>query len=388
MRLNILDSTRGIFAVMVVFLHMTNQSHILYFRFIRNSDIFVEFFFVLSGFVIALSADGRVGDVRTAAAFLIRRIGRIAPLNIAMLTAFVFMILVKSAARHSGVFSAAENYKSSEIIPFIIENALLVQNFRNETVVWLNFPSWSISAELWAYVLFAVFCIAPQRYFPWLAAVALSLSFLVLQQVFDPGFGHFTDMGLYRGICHFFVGYFAYLVWKRVEKKHLPAASFVEIALVISIILTTILSDIYAVNTFAPLIFAIAIIVFSFQSGFISRILRGRFFRDLGDWSYSIYMVHAFVLSVSGVIVRVLERELHASFYSPSGIDSVKAMLIDFGNPYAMDIFSVFLVVVVILISRVTYRFIELPGRAYFKTLSNRLLIFWQKQQTSVLGFR
>lgn len=53
-RFEVLDIFRGIFASMVVFFHMCGFSNtiILNNSFILNSDLFVDFFFVLSGFVI------------------------------------------------------------------------------------------------------------------------------------------------------------------------------------------------------------------------------------------------------------------------------------------------------------------------------------------------
>ncbi len=54
-RFETLDSLRGICAIFVVFFHMNIVGAFTELSFFRNSSIFVEFFFVLSGFVLAHS---------------------------------------------------------------------------------------------------------------------------------------------------------------------------------------------------------------------------------------------------------------------------------------------------------------------------------------------
>ena len=52
-RFEVLDAFRGICAVAVVIFHMHLVGSITELSFFRGSSIFVEFFFVLSGFVLA-----------------------------------------------------------------------------------------------------------------------------------------------------------------------------------------------------------------------------------------------------------------------------------------------------------------------------------------------
>ena len=55
MRLVALDSLRGLCALMVALMHINSISHISESTLVRQSWLFVDFFFVLSGFVIAHS---------------------------------------------------------------------------------------------------------------------------------------------------------------------------------------------------------------------------------------------------------------------------------------------------------------------------------------------
>jgi len=52
-RFTALDGWRGIAACMVVLFHVRAPSHVSELALVRNSFLFVDFFFVLSGFVIA-----------------------------------------------------------------------------------------------------------------------------------------------------------------------------------------------------------------------------------------------------------------------------------------------------------------------------------------------
>jgi peptidoglycan/LPS O-acetylase OafA/YrhL len=74
---------------MVVFFHLADfaDTPLLNNDFVRNSDMFVDFFFVLSGFVIAYNYQtfAKTEEIGT---FLQKRLYRIYPLHLLMLLAF------------------------------------------------------------------------------------------------------------------------------------------------------------------------------------------------------------------------------------------------------------------------------------------------------------
>jgi len=365
MRLSVLDSLRGIFALMIVFLHIPMQSHFFYMDFVRNSGTFVEFFFVLSGFVISLSYMGKVGQRHALPEFMIRRTGRLWPLHMATLAGFVLLILIKALADMLGIFSADVLYSGPAITIFTIENIFLVHAFRSETVLWLNFPSWSISAEFWAYALFGLICLTSVRAIPWLAGLVAIAAFAVLRGWIDPGFGYFIGYGLWRGICFFMVGHLCYLVWLRIRHLRLPAATFAECAVVALIIVQTIHLDIPVVEILTPLTFALAILVFTFEGGMVSRILLFGPIRTLGERSYSIYMIHVLVLAVLGLLLRMIERLMGLSLQSANRSGEEAPKLVDFGSLWIMDIATLMLVAVVVWLAGFTYRWVEMPGQAW-----------------------
>lgn len=55
-----LDALRGIFATMIVFYHMQEYSIVVNNFFINKSLVFVDYFFVLSGFVIYHNYQDRI----------------------------------------------------------------------------------------------------------------------------------------------------------------------------------------------------------------------------------------------------------------------------------------------------------------------------------------
>src|SRR5258708_20049 len=85
------DSWRGIAALLVAIFHLNVYSAIYSLDFIRNAYLFVDFFFVLSGFVITHSYAGRLGTLEGLGTFAIRRLGPLWPLHAVVLLAFVIV---------------------------------------------------------------------------------------------------------------------------------------------------------------------------------------------------------------------------------------------------------------------------------------------------------
>ncbi len=120
---------------------------------LRRGYLGVDLFFVLSGFVISMvygrwfgaAIAGQAWAARVGA-FLMRRVARIWPLHVV-----VALVLIGLAAADSHGFS----------VRFSLANLLLVQGWGISGEV--NAPAWSISAELFAYLLFPVLAPAVLR---------------------------------------------------------------------------------------------------------------------------------------------------------------------------------------------------------------------------------
>lgn len=93
-RYEALDSLRGICALLVCLFHFRANSPLISMAFVRGSWLFVDFFFVLSGFVIAANYRQRLINGGFLRGFVILRFGRVYPLHLVMLLAYIAMELV------------------------------------------------------------------------------------------------------------------------------------------------------------------------------------------------------------------------------------------------------------------------------------------------------
>lgn len=103
--------------------------------FINNGARGVDFFFILSGFVILHVYDGEFSRQR----FLVKRFARIYPLHAVMTLLFVAFAVL-----------------GSNPIEGFWQSVLLLHAFDTTDGLVLNGPSWTLSAEMFAYVLFAL----------------------------------------------------------------------------------------------------------------------------------------------------------------------------------------------------------------------------------------
>src|SRR5258708_20052461 len=80
-----LDSLRGVAATLVVFFHVSWNNRITGFHFFQQAFLFVDLFFILSGFIIATVYGRRIRTSPDAISFMILRFFRLYPLHFATL---------------------------------------------------------------------------------------------------------------------------------------------------------------------------------------------------------------------------------------------------------------------------------------------------------------
>ncbi len=126
-------------------------------RLLGKGYLGVDFFFVLSGFVLAhvYGREFSAGTYRHSR-FLVKRIARVYPMHIVMLAFFVVLALVAPAI--GLVLDSAERYDFSQILAQVFLVHAWVST--GET---FNYPSWSISAEFFAYLSFPVVMLLANR---------------------------------------------------------------------------------------------------------------------------------------------------------------------------------------------------------------------------------
>lgn len=153
-RFEALDAFRGICALSVVVFHMHLTGSITELSFFRGSAIFVEFFFVLSGFVLAHGYAYK--ENLKFFTFMKFRFFRLYPLHLFMFFVMFTLEIGKLLAyKYGGFVFNNLPFTNSFAIQEIIPNLLLIQSWTPYTdPLTFNFPSWSISIEFYMYALF------------------------------------------------------------------------------------------------------------------------------------------------------------------------------------------------------------------------------------------
>jgi peptidoglycan/LPS O-acetylase OafA/YrhL len=215
--LRALTSARGIAAWMVVLYHIRLSVAGMpeaWVHVFAKGYLAVDFFFLLSGFVIWLSWGQRLreGGWREVPRFWQKRIARIWPLHLFVLGGAIVLALALTAARRH---DPAE-FPFGEL-PFHI---LLLQNWGFTPKLTWNDPAWSISCELAAYLAFPLLVRAVDwRTLPsWLVASAAAAFLVMLAAVMagEPTLGHdITRFGLVRCLAEFAAGSAICALWLR-----------------------------------------------------------------------------------------------------------------------------------------------------------------------------
>ncbi|TRC80955.1 acyltransferase [Mesorhizobium sp. WSM4307] len=379
-RFQVLDSWRGICALLVALFHFPTASAISQSAFIGSSYLFVDFFFVLSGFVIAGSYADRLSQPAEVARFALVRFGRIYPLHLIMLAAFAgFELLRLMLPQLHG--TGAAPFTGGFDLKSLLANLLLLQGMGFEDHLTWNAPSWSISAEFFAYLLFAgVVFIAGARAWIWLVAAAITAPLFLLGFSIHHHMDVSYDFGFIRCLYGFSLG--ALLAWfqhdsiagaRQLLARSGPRLSWTlaEIVMVAVIVLFVSLAGSNDFGIAAPLVFALALFLFAHEGGWISALLRAPFMLTLGALSYSIYMVHIFVQARLINVAGLVEHKLGLGLVGDIVLRGSPAT--GFGTGWAGTVAIVVMLVATIAASWITWRFIEIPAMTRFRRLSKRI---------------
>lgn len=367
---------------MVVIYHFSFlvNAEMLHNRLLSNAYLFVDFFFVLSGFVVCHAYRNRLASGRQFGGFLLRRIGRLWPLHLAILFGLmVAMTVINVGGLYPDSFTI-ETDRGNYSLHALVLNALLLNSMGFYGTSW-NGPAWSIGAEFYTYVLFAIVTlIAGRRLLP--AALIISLTAMVGILLFAPSFMNSTaDYGFIRCIAGFFMGVVAYHAhdWLRDKRglrdKKLPLATLSEIGVILLAGLFIASAgqgpdEVGAFSVLAPVAFSLAILVFAREQGMLSKALQVRPLRALGGWSYSIYLIHMPLLILLGYGIWLYGSFAGVPVRFDVMVDGHLKRLYDLGNPVATYAMLAGFIGVVIALAAGTYALIEVPWRDWFTRLA------------------
>lgn len=353
-----LDVLRGICALLVVFYHVLFQHPGRELGVFRNAALFVDFFFVLSGFIMFHNY-GNMSTGHDFRRFLGLRLFRTYPLHIVMVVVFLaYETLQYLLVRMYGFPTVTAPFAENNA-PALVLNLLLL-NGVGLIPLTFNTPSWSISTEFWAYVVFglSMLSIAQERA-RLLVFSALGLGALAyLAALPDPSLTAHWERFFPRCLYGFFLGAVLRGVMT-VERRPVAAGrvlpALVQLAtLALSIALVSYASGaLLWLELLAP--FAFTALIASFVAWPSTRIVQALVCAPLlwlGKVSYSIYMVHQFVLLIIEAFMKLVLKA------------PVEDELLMVGNTVG-SIALVIALGLLLAVAALTYRFIEEPARRF-----------------------
>lgn len=298
-----MDGLRGIAAMAVVAEHMTRPFGL---DIVPNGHLAVDFFFALSGFVVALSYEEKLRSGKMGfLAFLATRVRRLHPLILLGMAMGAMVYMMRFGA---GPDTLTRLAGASVLGLFLIPTGLLAGPGYVSSHP-LNPPSWSLFAEYVVNLFYAAFL----RYLStpvvaMLALIGVILTSVALTRYGTLDIGYSYDdwwWGLARVVFPFFCGVLLFRIWKA-GSFTVPSIPFVVQAGLLAAMLA---APSHPVVQGAVVFCVIPILVClgaSSSSGTNAR-------WSLKDWagylSYPVYIIHFPIIRVFSNLVRKFELD-------------------------------------------------------------------------------
>lgn len=359
-----LTGVRFVAAVWVVLYHfqfmifgLVPELHAVGFLF-DSGYLAVDLFFVLSGYIIAYQYlaefPGGRGPYRR---FLLRRLGRIYPLQ--LVTLLLAVVIIGGAFLAGAAIPFPENFT----VWGAIQDLLLIRGWEPVPHQGWNFPAWSLSAEWFAYLLFPLVALSigalRRRRAALLAAILGCLVVEGLGAWLLPSFNGMPHP-LIRVIAGFVAGAAIFAIGppRRIRPSVLAVGALVALLVLITVV-GRIGSD--PARAAVALALAAAIVVgLAGGSGPAIRWLQSRPLDYGGRISYGIYMIHGIVLMVVAALLAVLVQTIpQAEFLHWPIIARVGLLLIPFA--------------IVLVLGALLYHLVERPAQRRIGRLADRM---------------
>ena len=365
--LSSLTALRGIAALLVAVFHF--EMAVARFvpaeqtMFFEKCYLMVDLFFIMSGFIMMhVYSTHFKNNIQTKSLknFLVARFARVYPLHLFSLLLLVLIVRwITNWGNPPIIFE-----QPADILP----NIFLLQSFGFTKIYSWNIPSWSISAEWAAYLLFPVIALSINKkktisvvilVILIIAAYYAIMYLLPRKNPINPAIpvphnlNTTFDYGYIRGIAGFTTGVLVYMAYSlRTVRK---ALSYDLVSLVI--ITAIIISMHFSLNDGITVsLFAVLVLSFTANNGRIARFCNQKTLQFLGDISYSVYLMQIF-----------LQEPFSHGIYLPgiTGIGRGKQN-IDFSSGI---IYCTVYLILLIFISYITYQWIERPSRRFINRI-------------------
>lgn len=302
-RLPSLTALRGLAALWVVLYHFSVQclphlDAVPHTYLIHKGYLAVDFFFVLSGFVMTHVYHRAFAEsvTRHYRGFLVARVARIYPLHLMVLLLFVATVVAAqfSAGRLPHSLHDAP-WRGPYSVAAFIANLFMLQGLNAGEWSW-NYPAWSISVEFVAYLFFPfalplIWRASGAAKAAIVIAIVASLALLALltRDNFDQWDGPIT---LLRCLPEFALGTFLYCAYRALPRGSIVGRDWVAFGILALVVvcLHAGAPDLLVTGLFAVLVLAAVV-----NTGAFSRLVNIAPLIWLGEISYSLYLLHGFV---------------------------------------------------------------------------------------------
>lgn len=286
-RFVVLDFYRFVAALGVFVFHLKNIDGSISPAWNGSFGLFVDMFFILSGFVISYSYPAKSTKRHSYLRFMQRRIARIYPLHLLSLLVFV------------GLALAGIQGSSASVSDFVL-NLVLVQAWGVTDHLSFNTPAWSISAELFCYLLFPLLMYLARSVSPLILALIVAASYGILAHGHLPiwqersqMYGANFDYGMLRALPSFLNGILLAILFRlsgHYRKRIVILAGVSTFALAVLIL------NIFAKPDLAIILFSLAILLTAIGESAFDRVPGAAWLARLGNTSYAVYLLHELLI--------------------------------------------------------------------------------------------
>jgi len=310
----------------------------------------VSFFFILSGFILSVNYVQKINERQISnREFWVARIARIYPLHL-------FTMFLALPPSFDEIFVDMGLWLSR-----FFTHLFLVQSFVPNSDIYfsLNMPSWSISNEFFFYLMFPLLVVFYRLYHwgKWLLllfVLCIPLAIWLMPVAYTHKLFYINP---FFRIADFILGILLYYLFKKVQNQSwtssISTCTWLEwLSIGFFVLLFVFHKQVpiqYRYSAYYwPAMLGI-IFIFAFQVGFVSRLLSNSTMILLGEISFGFYMLHQLVIRYFQFLndrLQIIQNQ-----YMMAGI----------------------MLLITILGSYITYRWIELP--------SNKRIKAWYKNQ-------
>ena len=374
---------RGPGALAIAVAHLGVTTDFFSYRHLEPVAPLVDLFFVLSGLVIAQAYSAKLARASAIPEYIIRRFGRIWPVQAATLLLLVLYEVAKLVvARSTGdQFSSAPfSADGNNLVQAIPTNLLLIQSLGvHDRETW-NFPSWSLSVEFVTYIGFAIVCLVRPAVRIALSAITIITSIAILVTLSPYGMRSTYDYGIFRCLAGFFAGTLCFELATRITMPTGRFPTVVELLVVALTILWLVASEHLYAAFAAPLVFSAFVLIFIDGKGRLSRLLASRPLQVFAGWSFSIYMVHAPVLLTLLIALHAVARRFHVVLFKHianplASLPGARAAIevVHLESLSLKILVALVYIAAVLAASAVAFRLVEVPGRDAFARLGTAI---------------